>query len=468
MNFRQIFLILRARLGIILMVLGITVITTLAVSLLLPKAYKASTSLVLNYKGVDPVSGATLPGQLMPGYLSTQVDIINSMSAALRVVDELRLADDAVVRANFMKATEGRGTIREWEAGRLLKYLDVAPSRESSVLSVQFSDSNARRAAEVANGFANAYQHISVELKMDPSKKAAVYYNQQIKRLREAFEAAQTRLTAYQQENNIVSADGRNDLETARLNEISSQLTAIQGLRMEAASRRNQARGAGRHESPDVIANPLIQNLKLQLAQSEMRRSMVAERFTQDHPTWQMANAEVEKLQSELNRHVSDTNASIANTERILQQRESELRDALDAQKTRVLELNRKRDVIKVMSNEVDSAQKAYETAAQRFMQTSLEAQSNASEVSVLNLASPPLLPASPKIILNTLLSVLLGAILGVVFAFLSELLDRRIRCVEDLLLGLQAPVLGVMTLRQPRRMRLGMPTLRLPYRPLP
>lgn len=465
MNLRQIFLILRARLGIILMVLGITVTTTLAVSLILPKTYKASTSLVLNYKGVDPVTGATLPGQLMPGYLSTQVDIINSMSAALRVVDELGLANDPVTRANFTKATEGRGTIREWEAGRLLKYLDVAPSRESSVLSVQFSDPSARRAAAIANSFANAYQHISVELKMDPSKKAAVYYNQQIKRLREAFEAAQTRLTAYQQENNIVSADGRNDLETARLNEISSQLTAIQGLRMEAASRRNQARSAGGSESPDVIANPLIQNLKLQLAQSEMRRSVVAERFTQDHPTWLMANAEVEKLQSELNRQVRATNASVANTERILQQRESELRDALDAQKTRVLEQNRKRDVIKVMSNEVDSAQKAYETAAQRFMQTSLEAQSNASEVSVLNPASQPLLPASPKIVLNTLLSVLLGGILGVAFAFLFELLDRRIRSVEDLLLGLQAPVLGVMTLREPRRMRLGMPTLRLPYR---
>lgn len=70
MNLRQIFLILRARLGIILMVLGITVTTTLAVSLILPKTYKASTSLVLNYKGVDPVTGATLPGQLMPGYLS--------------------------------------------------------------------------------------------------------------------------------------------------------------------------------------------------------------------------------------------------------------------------------------------------------------------------------------------------------------------------------------------------------------
>jgi uncharacterized protein involved in exopolysaccharide biosynthesis len=45
---------------------------------------------LLNAKGVDPVTGVTLPGQLLPGYMATQVDIITSKNVALRVVDRLR------------------------------------------------------------------------------------------------------------------------------------------------------------------------------------------------------------------------------------------------------------------------------------------------------------------------------------------------------------------------------------------
>ncbi len=98
MNFSQLLLILRAHLKISLITLIITVSATVAVSLTLPKTYKATTSLVLNYKGVDPVTGMTLPAQLMPGYMATQVDIINSSSVALAVVDELRWAEGPAIR----------------------------------------------------------------------------------------------------------------------------------------------------------------------------------------------------------------------------------------------------------------------------------------------------------------------------------------------------------------------------------
>ena len=55
----------------------VVVLTTIIVNLfVLPKSYTATTSLVLNYKGMDPVTGAVLPAQLMPGYMATQTDII--------------------------------------------------------------------------------------------------------------------------------------------------------------------------------------------------------------------------------------------------------------------------------------------------------------------------------------------------------------------------------------------------------
>ena len=61
MNFTHLFLALRARYKIVILILAVTVAAAVAISALMPKVYQASTSLVLNTKGVDPVTGVTLP-----------------------------------------------------------------------------------------------------------------------------------------------------------------------------------------------------------------------------------------------------------------------------------------------------------------------------------------------------------------------------------------------------------------------
>ncbi len=158
MNFSQFLLILKARFWIILITFLLVVTTTVVVSLLLPKSYTATTSLVLNYKGMDPVTGVVLPAQLMPGYMATQIDIITSRNVAIKVVDQLNFAKSASAQQQFIDDTKGKGDIRTWFADLLLKKLDVKPSRESSVIEISFSGADPEFAAAVANAFADAYQ----------------------------------------------------------------------------------------------------------------------------------------------------------------------------------------------------------------------------------------------------------------------------------------------------------------------
>jgi uncharacterized protein involved in exopolysaccharide biosynthesis len=193
MNLTQFLLILKARSKIILITFAITVFTTLVVSLLLPKSYTATTSLVLNYKGMDPVTGLALPAQLMPGYMATQIDIITSRNVAMKVVDQLRFTESEKAKEQFNEATQGVGDIRAWFADLLLQKLDVKPSRESSVLEISFSGSDPEFAAAVANAFATAYQKTNIELKVEPAQKASEFLGEQTKTLRANQDAAQAR-----------------------------------------------------------------------------------------------------------------------------------------------------------------------------------------------------------------------------------------------------------------------------------
>jgi chain length determinant protein EpsF len=448
MNLSQLLLALRARYKIVLLTLGITVVTTLAISLMLPKTYVAGVSMVVNYKGVDPVTGLSAPAALMPGYIATQVDIIRSKSVAMKVVDELHLADSPAVQQQFRDATAGRGTIRDWLAELLLNKVDVVPARESSVLTISFRGNDPQFVAAVANAFASAYLQMTVQLKTDPVQQASGYITSQIKLLRDQYELSQSRLSKYQQENNIFSADNRVDVETARLNELSSQLVAVQGQHMDATSRRRQTEGNAA-ASPDVMNNPLVQGLRSNLAAAEAKFADTSQRLAPNHPQYIAAKSEVDKLRSNLEDQIRLASSSVVASADITQRRESELRAALAAQKAKVQALNGARDEFSVLTNEMENARRAYEMATQRYNQTSLEGQSKQADIAVLTAATAPLSPDGPRVLLNTLLSVVVGSIVGFGIVLILELLDQRVRSALHLSEAFGLPVLGV--LQKPR-----------------
>jgi len=435
-------------------VLLVVVTLTTAISLMLPKTYKASSTLLLNYKGVDPLTGVALPGNLLPGYMATQIDIIGSKNVALRVIDRMQLANSPAVIEQFNEATDGRGTVRDWLAGLLLRKLDVTPSRESSVVEIGFSGSEPQFVAAVANAFAEEYMHATVQLKVDPMRRASNYFDQQTKLLRDNLEKAQSRLSKYQQDHGIVSVDNRLDVESNRLNDLSAQLVAAQAQLMEATSRRSMAQGGA--ASPDVNANPLIQNLRAGLGSAEAKLAEIGQRLGHNHPQYQSAQAEVAKLRRDLGEQINLTSQSVGNNATVLSQRESQIRAALAEQKAKVLELNRTRDEMGVLMKDVESAQRAFDATSVRGSQTRIEGQAEQSDVSILNPATVPSDPDGPKVFRNLLLSVFLGIMLGFGAAVVLELLDRRVRSTSDLSDALDIPTFGAIDWNGSTRRRPG------------
>ncbi len=126
-------------------------------------------------------------------------------------------------------------------------------------------------------------------------------------------------------------------------------------------------------------------------------------------------------------------------------QREAEIRAALEAQRARVLKMRTAREEGGVLVRDLENAQRAYEAVLTRLNQSTLESATTQSNAYVLAEASPPFLPSSPKIVLNTILAIVLGSVLGIGAVVVMEMIDRRVRTVEEVpeLLGVQ--ILGVL-----------------------
>jgi succinoglycan biosynthesis transport protein ExoP len=443
MSLQQFLLILRARWKVALFAFVLTVATTVTVSLLLPKQYTASAAVVVDVKSPDPVSGLMLQGMMAPGYMATQVDIINSDRVAQAVVKNLRMESSPAIQAQWQEATQGQGQLRDWLATLLQKNLDVKPSRESNVISINYSGANPEFAAAVANAFAQAYMDVNLDLRVAPARQFATFFEEQTKTARGKLEAAQQALSDYQQANGITSADERMDFETAKLNETSSQLTGVQALTTDSQSKRQSTKA---DTIAEVMQSPLINGLKADIARLEAKLIETSGNLGKNHPQILRAEAELATLKAQLDAETRKITASIDTTYQVGKQREAQLQGALATQKARVLLLNKQRDELNVLRRDIESAQRAFEIVSQRASQTNIESQANQTNIAVLNPASPPPDPSKPRVLINVLVSIVLGTLLGIGLALVLELMNRKVRSTDDLVEALELPVLGAIS----------------------
>lgn len=380
-----------------------------------------------------------------PAIMATQSDIITSDRVALRVVRNLKLAENEQIRQTWIEDTGGEGDIETWLIALFRKKLTVVPSRESSVIQVSYKAPDPRFAAAVSNAFVYAYLQTALELRTDPAKQYSSFFGEQGKEAREQVEAAQIKLSRFQNENSIIATDERLDVENQRLNELTSQLVALQAVSAESQSRQVAAQGAQGSSLQEVLNNPIVGQLKADLNRSEARLKELNTKYGVNHPLVAETQANIQESRSRLEAEIRRVTSGVGLNNTINRSREDQLRRELEAQRQKVLQLKAVRDEGQLIQREVENAQRAYDAIQQRLTQSSLESQATQSNVNVLTNAVPPIEASSPKLLLNTLLSLVLGAVLAAGVAIWQELRDRRIRTSEDILASLNLPVIGTL-----------------------
>jgi polysaccharide biosynthesis transport protein len=453
MNLGLLLRIIRARFGLISLIFIVTVASTAVASFLMPRIYAPSTMVFIDVKSLDPVlGGAVHTPQSVRGLMATQVEIIKSDRVMLAMIRDLGLDRDPEIVESWMKETGGNGDVGGWLAKRMLRMLSITPSNEGSTLSITYESRDPVMATDVVNSLARNYVQATRSLRAEPARESAGYFEQQVATNRERLKLAEARLSAFQQSSGIVATDERVDIENQRLQELSTQLVAIQTQASESRSRRDAVNRDGRDSMPEVVQNQLVQNLKAELGRAEARLQELSSRLGINHPQYQSALSEVQVLRGRLNGEIDKVTRSIVATSRINTQREAEIRASLEEQRARVLRLRKDHDQLAALRREVDDARKSLELVTQRLTQTTIESQVPQSNVSILSPALVPADPARPKPVLNIVVGGFVGLLLGMIAALSLEAFRRPVRTAEDLLRAVELPVLAVLPPANARR----------------
>jgi uncharacterized protein involved in exopolysaccharide biosynthesis len=157
------------------------------------------------------------------------------------------------------------------------------------------------------------------------------------------------------------------------------------------------------------------------------------------------ARASIAELRQRLVAETVKATGSVALSNNINRQRMAEVKASLDAQRDKVLRMKVVRDEGLVLVREVENAQRTYDAILARLTQSSLEGQSTQSNVNQLTTAVPPVQAATPRVLLNIILSFVIGILLAVGMVLLLELRNRRVRSIADIVAALDLPVIAVM-----------------------
>ncbi len=447
MQLGLLFRIIRQRFWLVMTILALTVLTATIASFSLRKVYTASSTLFVDIKSIDPVTGTSIyPAQSVQNYLTTQVSVITSRSIAIEAVESLKILDDAKVMTDWRASggVGGREQLRDAVVDDLLSQIKVEASREGTTIAITYDSDNPEYAAKVVNAFARAYILGALGLATDPVKQYAKEFESQAEAYRARLAAAQEKLSQFQQASGILASDEKLDVENQRLSELTTQLVALEAAAADGRSRTRNIRQGGRGAIPEVVQNPLIQTLQAELGRAEAQAQELATRLGGSHPQLIALTTQVQSLRDRLaieTRRVTDSVVSSAN---INDSNVDALRKKIDDQRAKVLELKQGRNQIAALQRDVENAQKAYDLVSSRFTQTDLESKARQSNVSIITEATVPTEPSRPKPKLNIAIATFLGGLIGVLAALALEATQKPLRGADDLIKAVGVPVLAV------------------------
>lgn len=416
------------------------------VTVLQPRLFTGTATVLLDTQSPDALSGATQVQPLQAGaYVAAQVEVISSERVLRRVIETEKLAEGpgSAVHDRWLRATHGEGDYVTWLAEQMRKRLDVRPGKESGVITINYASPDRALAARVANAVMHAYIDTALEMRVEPARQNQGLFAAQSDSLRVRVEQAQARLSQYQREHGLIAVgqEERLDIETARLNELSTQLVQLQALAGDSDNRQRQAR-ANLERAPDVLNHPGVAGLTAELARQETRLSEMRTRLGEQHPSIVELEANIRQLRAQRTAEAERVKDSLGISDNVNQGRIAQMRAQLEAQRLRVLQLKAQRDEAVVLQRDVQNAQAAYDAVASRGAQAALESRRNLTNISVLKVATPPALPTSPKPMVNLSVALILGLPLAVAAVMAREQRDRRLRDGKDVPEALELPLL--------------------------
>jgi uncharacterized protein involved in exopolysaccharide biosynthesis len=427
MSLVQFFRILYARRLILLTALISSFAVALVMVQVLPKRYVAHARVMLDLIKPNPITGQVL-GNERRAYTRTQIEIIQDYQVAERVVEALGWTSNPEILQQFtQQGITDPLEIRRSLAKQIIAGTDAELIETSNILQISFRSSNPDAAKRVVTLVRDIYMEVSSAKQRESAGATADWYAEQTRQAETLVKAAEVERARYAKEKGIVLQADSTDLESSRLEALSSA-TAIEFVAPSAA-------GGGATVS---ATETQLETLNQQIAQA-------ATNLGPNHPALQSMQRQRSVLQGVAARERAAARPVSGPSPGASAARNNE---AYERQKQKVVAQSGEIDMVNRMTRDIELKRSQLAKVAERASDYRLQANLGANEIRLMGDAIAPDAPEFPKVPLILVGSIGFGAALGICLSLLIEFLGRRVRGQEDLEYASGVPIFAEISSR--------------------
>src|SRR6266478_2658014 len=313
------------------------------------------------------------------------------------------------------------------------------------------------RAAAEANAVASAYAKYNVELKLKGARDALVWLTEEAGRLRAKVEESSQALQNYRVKSGILGMQEERQISAQKIIEANKGYLEAQAQRMSLEAKLGELTQVARDPATAGTIfsegdNPLVGKIKSEIGGLETEKSKLLKVYKEKHPEIVKIDAQIQHLRDRLDAEVRGTLQSVQTQVKVARAREASLFSEVNNLRREGQELNDKESQYQNLQHEVESNQQLYDSVVKRLKETGVAGGLENSNVRIVEDATPPRAPISPRKAWNLGLSLVAGLVLAFGVAFGLEYLDTTVKTPDDVERYLGLSVIGVVPAFQTRR----------------
>ncbi len=454
-------------LGTLAAIFGASLIATLRIT----PIYDAVGSIAINKP--DPMlqnlrdSGNSGMEYYDPTDLDTEVRILHSDLLALQVIKQLNLdqmpefGGHGVPISSSLALTTDALQPDSAKANALLGAfkgsLHVVLEPNTRIIDIHYRSPNKELSARVVNTLANTYIEQNFKTRFESTMQASDWLSRQLVDLQMKVETSQEKLVKYQKEHQILGIDDKQNITTAKLDELNKELTTAESARMEKESVFRLADG-GDTESAAAVASSssvkgsgsssgLLDKLESTKADLKIQIAQVSTQFGPAYPKLAELNNQLHEIEAQIQGEMKRVGGRLRGDYLAALHRESMLRAALEEQKQQQNKLNESAIEYSLLKRDFETNRTLYEGLLQKLKEAGVTAGLRSNNIRPVDIARTPGSPAEPNVPRNLGFAFALGLTSGIGLAFLLEGVDNTVRTPEQAQSISGLPSLGMIPL---------------------
>jgi len=382
-------------------------------------------------------------------FFQTQQQLLLGRPVVVRVIQQIRLWESSEFRRPLSTDATPEEVSRSGLVEQFVSHVTLAPVANTHLLNITFQANDPAVAMDAVNSLMSTYRGKQLASQDHESSNREGWIHDRLAEQRQRLEASEKALQTYIASHDAVAVEDHQNIVVQRLSDLNAALTHAKTERMTKEAWYRQLQTVRNDTTaldslPVVLSNPVLQQLRSQLAELRQKEVGMSQELGDRHPALIKLRSEIDLATKRFATELAKLTESVRNDFLGAQAVEENLTRALNAQKREVLDLNQKSLDYGALQRQAVSDRQIYERLLTESQTRGIASKTAEQMIRVMESAELPSAPIGPPNTRDLLLVVAVGLLLATGVPLTLESLDHRVKTPTDVEEHLHLPCLAI------------------------